>query len=92
MLLHISSKPIANGLLLLLLCRLTAGHTETQVVAAERRFVVVAVRRPAVVRVAPPAAAAMHAGRARAGANWIGAARRISTLSDLSETEDPAAA
>ncbi len=57
---------------LLLLCRLTTGHTETQVVAAARRADAAAVRRPAEASwVAPPAAAAKHAARAPSGANWI---------------------
>ena len=47
-----------------LLNRLTAGHTETQVVVAVRRVVGGAERRPTVARVVPPAAAANHAGRA----------------------------
>ena len=57
---------------LLLLCRLTAGHTETQAAVAERRADAAAVRRPAeACWVAPPAAAAKHAARAPSGANWI---------------------
>ena len=52
------------ALLSLLLNGLTAGHTETQVVAADRRVVAAAVRRPTVAWDAPPAAAAIHAVRA----------------------------
>ncbi len=48
---------------LLLLYRLTAGHTETQAAAAVRR-VDAAVRRPTEVWEEPPAAAAIHAERA----------------------------
>ena len=56
---------------LLSLNRLTAGHTETQVVEAGRRNVTESERRAASTRVAPPAAAAKHAVRAVVGANWI---------------------
>ena len=64
----------------LLLCRLTAGHTEAQRVEAVRRVEAVARRRPAVVRVEPPAAAATHAVGALCGANRIGAARKFCTI------------
>ena len=56
---------IAAGLRLLSLNRLTAGQTETQVAEAVRRGVAAAGRRPTEARVAPPAAAAIHAERAR---------------------------
>ena len=62
-----------------LLCRLTAGHTEAQIVVAVRRDAAAA-RRPAVARVAPPAAAAKHVAGAPFGANRIGAARKFSVV------------
>ena len=54
--------PCPPCLRLLLLCRLTAGHTETQAVVVARRVAeVVAERRPTESRVVPPAAATNHA-------------------------------
>ena len=66
-------RAFATVLLDWLLCRLTAGHTEAQVVAV-RRDVEVAVHRTAVARVAPPAAAAVPAVGAPSGVDRIGTA------------------
>ena len=59
--------PLPSVTALLLLCRLTAGHTEAQTATAVRWDEGVAVCRPAVVREVPPPAAAKHAVGALAG-------------------------